>query len=124
LDMLDIRIDNASLDYMRDWKVLVQADRHWCRAVGSRLKAWAMIGRSLLVLYPGLDTADSVTLVYVKNTDTLTHISNVLEVPDKDLPQVLDVAESLLLLRERRLLSAEAAVRRFTTRLGLQNVEG
>lgn len=85
------------------WTWLRHVDRRWSRAVGARLEAWAPLGRTHLILHPGLPDAASVTVVSVKITTALSDPTVLLELPDELLPPVYDLAEALLLLKLRKL---------------------
>lgn len=112
-----VRLDGEALLPRADWRELAQTDRAWFRRMGSKLRLWAQIGRSFLVLYPGLSAPTTVTLTYTTLTTRLTGESTAVELPDVRVEAVVDFAEALVLARRRLFVSAKPAAERFQQHL-------
>lgn len=122
--VLTVQEGNRDLDRLRDWKELGWHDRRWFRRFGDRFESFALLGRDLLILYPAKDYDSSVTVVYAKLLDPFESGESIVELPDDLTPLVLDVAESLLLIKERRVESIAAAVERISSVLGVTSGQG
>lgn len=83
------------------YKTLRQMRANWSRHPGTRFDLWAYAGRDLLVLYPMVSSAVSLEVRYVKLLDELVNDASATELPDDELPAVLDLAEMLVHLRQR-----------------------
>lgn len=106
--------DSATYDAERltAWHELMYRDRRWFRRVSSRFETFSMLGQDLLLIHPGKVIEDSATCVYTKLTATLNEMSDQIELPAERTPLVVDIAEALLLLRERRLESIVPLMKR------------
>lgn len=91
------------------WKTLVQTDRHWIRAVGSRLLCWARLGNDFIILYPALDEVVRLAINYARIPNRLASDAEVFDLREDRAEACLDLAEVLLLLRQRTPLAIEAA---------------
>lgn len=112
-----VRDQERDLDFMKDWRELARADRHWFRAVGPQFESFSLISRDLLVLYPALEFEHTVDVVCVKHLAPLQHDLEVLELGDEFIPLVVDLAEALLNIRERRHAPVVEAFQRFASRV-------
>lgn len=112
----DVRQGDRSLPKVA-WETLFYTDRQWLRAIGPRLEVFAQLGIDICVLHPGSDVAQSLDVVYVKQTATLSDESIATEVSDSDLPTVLDLLEAVLSLRQREFQPFDDALKRVATRL-------
>lgn len=88
------------------------------RAPGGRHVAWSAFGRDFICLYPGVDSAVALTLVYAKLTNELTDDSITIEIPDDYHLTLLDIVEALLLLRQRHFSHAKAIMERVMVQIG------
>lgn len=100
------------------WETLIYSEDGWWRAVGDSFETFTQIGRDLLVVHPALEVASSVDVVYTKLTNDLTSEGNATELDDSELPFVLDLTESLLLLRDRNYAALTQAAERLKSKLG------
>lgn len=96
IDIISVKDGERTIYKLDDWRQLFQYNRDWFRATGTRIEAWAQIGRDLLILYPALTSGDSVTVYHTKLTDTLDDSTDELELPDEDIDLLLDVCEMVL----------------------------
>gem|GEM_PF-6480198 len=104
------------------WRSLGFAHRHWFRRTGSRFEVFSRLGRNLLILHPAKPEQSSVSVASIKLTGALGDTDQV-ELSDEDLPPVLDLAEAVLLLRERRFESLKEVLTRLAAALGISNVQ-
>lgn len=95
-------------------------DSSWFRRIANRPEAYAMIGREILVIHPGIEQADTVTVDYVKLLDNLTREDDSFELADQDVPDVLDLAEVIVLLKQRDVQLSLAALGQLAPRLTLK----
>ena len=96
---------------------LTALDPTWFRNItGTRLEAWAQIGRDILIIYPGLTSVTSVVVKYTKLTTVFVNraqdYNTAFELPDEDVDLALGLAEVILLTRFRVL---DAAAKRLET---------
>ena len=105
------------------WDSLGEMDRKWFRRVASRFETFSKIGRNVLVINPAKPEASSVSVISTKLTAALSVPTDVVELDDQDLLPVLDLAEAVLLVRERRFQSLPELLARLRSRLGFPHVE-
>jgi hypothetical protein len=98
------------------WPLFHLSVPRWFRATGPRFEAFARIGDDLLVIYPAKTLASSVSVVYARLTTALVNDSTPTDMPDEYLPLVLDVAEAILLLRQRQYAPAQEIETRVVAR--------
>lgn len=96
---------------------LSQLSSRWFRHIGDRFEAFCRVGRDLLIIYPAKSISSSVDVVYTKLTDNLVNDDEATDMPDEDLPDVMDLAEAILLIKGRELESVAPLVERITKRL-------
>ncbi len=112
-----VRDGSRDLELSR-WEELARGDVQWFRRVGGQFEIFSTIGRDILVVHPARDAASSVTVDYVKLTTALTLETDTTEIDDDNIPLLLDIIESLLLLRVRNLVEARLGLQRISLRLG------
>lgn len=100
-----------------DWRSYQFVDAGWFRAVSDRFETWSLVGRDLLVIYPAKAITSSVDVVYSKLTNDLVAEDTATEIPDDDLPAVVDLMEAILLAKQRTFEPATEAVKRLVNRL-------
>lgn len=116
---LSVREYTRDLCKLANLNQLNHLDLHWFRSLGHRFEAWCPIGRDLIVIYPAKDVASTVTVVHVKLLDVLAAEADTTEIPDEYLEAVLTLTEAMLLIRQRDLAGAQAAIKRLVETLGL-----
>src|SRR6266404_5320784 len=126
LQIQDVKQDGTRSLSRVPYKTLFYTDRQWHRRdSGSRIEVFSQLGVDLLVLHPGSDMPQSLTLTYTKMTTDLTlppdalkdPETNVMDVPDDSLTLVKDLVEALLQLRERKFAESATAVIRIKEKL-------
>lgn len=95
------------------WRELAEADRLWLRRTGGRLEQWCHFTPARVLLYPAPNDPTTVTLVYTLRTRDFTHDTDELELPPNLEPAILDLAEQLLLMRQRLFASIPPVAERF-----------
>lgn len=115
--VLAVRDGNRDLDFMTNWRELLYSDRSWFRRIGPKHKSFALVGHDLIIVHPARPINTTLTVVYSKLTTEFTSEGDTVELPDDDTPKLLELAEALLLLRERRLDSISAVVSRLVNEL-------
>ena len=97
-------LDNGVYDAERlqTWRELLYWDRRWFRRVAQRFESFITMGYDLLIVHPGKVIDSTATVVYTKLTLPLAVLSDPVEMPAEQVAIIVDVAEALLLLRERR----------------------
>ena len=96
-----VRDGNRDLTELPDWTRLNFLSRKWFRDVGTQHTAFAEIGRSLLLVYPGQREAGTLTIHYTKLTSEFVNESDQTEIPDEYLSLLADLTAALLLIRAR-----------------------
>lgn len=117
--LLAVRETVYDTERLMNWKELFYRDRRWSRRVGDGFDMFAMVGRDLMILHPGKVDDGTATAVYVKLTAPLTSALTDIDLPDERTMVVVDIAELLLLLRERRLESFTPLVQRVAREVGV-----
>jgi hypothetical protein len=114
-----IRVETVR-DGVRDltktnWRHLAQADRGWLKRTGGVAECWCHFSPSRVIVYPTPYDPTILHFVYTRLTNPLTVDADVVELPDNLHPAMLDMAEEILLARQRLFPSIEAA----TAHLGI-----
>ncbi len=93
---------------------------NWFRDLADRFESFATIGKRLLILYPAIDRAVSVTLYCKAFPALVTADTQTVGIEDDLVPFALDVAETLLVcVRERRVDRVQAMVANIQSKLGV-----
>lgn len=108
--VLSVTADTGALLQRVDWRQLAHADPRWLHAVGDAPRHWTTIGHNLLLLHPSPPESigRTVTIHYVQDLADVTSGST-LEIPSAHVSFLLDMAESVLLVRNRLFPSMEGA---------------
>lgn len=94
------------------------ADMRWPSSTTDAPRSFAVVGRDQLIIYPGVKTAQTVTLFYSQLTPVLVAGASTV-VPNEDDDAVYDLTEALLLIKNRDLFGASAAMDRFKERIAM-----
>lgn len=100
--VLSVIESNRTLRKFSSWKKLAEYSRTWAADTGSRFEGWSPYGANQLIIYPAKSGASSVTVVYIKALDALSDQADTFELPDEDVPIVVDLAEIFILASLRR----------------------
>lgn len=87
------------------WQEFAYEKRSWLRTVSSRYESFALIGRNMLVLYPVLAEASTVSLRVAVLTAALESDATPIEVPDEFHPMLVDLTAAVALVRARTFLT-------------------
>lgn len=101
------------------WDTLVVNDARWLRTTGAAPQVFAALGRSMFAMTPAYALSpQDVTIVYLPALDDLLDLSADFPViADEHVPMMLDLTETLLLMRARVLEPAQLALERFASAL-------
>ena len=100
---------------------LAAYDIDWFRKIdGDRYDAWIQIGRDLLIIYPSKAANGTVTVYYTKLTDALVIDTDEFDLADEDVSPVLDLAELVLLARDKQIVPGAEKAGQLAARLGLE----
>jgi len=102
------------------FRKLAQLDRDWFRRMGDNFECYSLYGRDVLVLFPGKDSRDTVSLIAVTHTGPLFADSDPIVVTDDVTPVVADVAAALAAIKLRKLEQLEAIIGRISERYKAQ----
>ena len=117
--VIGVRESNRELTFT-PWRELKQIDNDWHRRIGDRFDLWSLIGRDQLILYPTKKAASSVTVIFAKLTNALSTEGTATEMPNDELPLLVDVTIALLLAKSKNLVALAPVMEQIRTRL-LQN---
>ena len=122
LSITDTRGGNVEqLERLDNLLELSAYDVNWFRNItGTRFNTWTQLGRDLLVIYPGRAAADAVTVRYTKLTNALTAAGTAFELPDEDVQVAKDLAEIVLLARDKQIVECSNKLEQLSERLGLE----
>ena len=115
----DIEFENRFLDRI-PWRNLWKVSNTWLSGDNHEPRAWAMIGRTLLAVYPVPAVS---TVVAVKGpiiTRLLTDDNVPVNLRDEEMDIVVDLTTAVLLLRQRDLQNSALLTARAVDKLGLQ----
>lgn len=97
----------------KSWREIAQSDRTWLRRVGGRITQWCHFTPARVILYPAPVDLTTITLVYTLRTGDFITGDELVQLPPNLEPAILNLAEELLLLRQRLFLSMPPAAERF-----------
>ena len=100
-----------------DFAGLNQVATNWPSAVSDAPRSYALCGRDLLIFYPGVKTAQTVTVVFGILTFPLILPTDTTEVTNDDDDAVMDLTEVLLLLKAGDLNECAKIIERFKSRI-------
>lgn len=97
-----------------DWRQLVHADPHWLRRVGPSFQQFARIGGNVFALVPALESAQTVVVTYVTVPSDLTDGSSDVDIPDEQIPTLLDMGELVLTAITNNFMGVREIARRLS----------
>lgn len=95
------------------WRSIAQIDRRFLKRTGGIVDVWTPIGPMLVLLYPAPDHPTVLTCIYTKLTTAFTDETIGVELPDPLVPAMLNLAEQILLCRQRLYPSIQPAMQRW-----------
>ena len=104
-------LDSISYDNLR------QIDARWPVAVSDAPRSWCQCGRDLLIVHPGVNLPQTLTVIYTLLTPALAGTGDTTVVQDETDHAVLDLGELLLLIQHRDLSPFQNAMERFEARI-------
>lgn len=102
------------------WDHLLADSPTWYRDTTSRHRVWARLGGNLFVLTPRALTALPVSVVYTIVPPDVTDDATNVTLADEWLPLVMDIAESIMLLKARIYAPLEATMARIAASMVLK----
>lgn len=116
--ILAVRNDSGrDLEPMTEFAQLTQTNLRWMVATADYPRGWCYAGRDVIVIYPGVNSPQTLTVVYGQVTPALAVPADTTVVPAEDDDAVMDLTEILLLLKGRDLNAVAPAMARLTERM-------
>lgn len=117
VDIIQIDVSGRILQKCVTFSELSAYDLDWFQATGTRFETWLQVGRDLMILYPALTSASSVTVTYSTLTTEYEsrndHYNTAIDIEDEYFDEVLSLAEIVLLTRGRQYDAATKVLKRF-----------
>jgi len=98
-------------------------DFKWITSIADFPRGFATAGRDILCIWPGVKTAQTLSVLYSQLTPALATTADSTIVPNEDDDAILDLTEVLLLVKNRDLLGVKEAMDRMKGRLQELKVE-
>jgi hypothetical protein len=95
---------------------LCHVSTHWFRDTGPQFEMYALVGRDLLVVYPGVSIGVSLDVVQTKLTTVMSNDSVAYELRDDSALATLDLAEAFMSVKRRDYNVAMGVVQRMMPR--------
>lgn len=108
--VLGVTADTGAQAHQIDWRQLAHNDPRWIHAVGDEVRHWDVIGHNLILLHPSPpeSVGRTATVQYVQELADLGS-GDTLDIPPAHVNLMIDMAEEVLLLRNRLFPSLEGA---------------
>lgn len=116
----DIEVDLTYLDRV-SWRNFWKVSQTWQTDVGQP-RAWSMIGRGLVVIYPVPGAPFEVFVQGPKICTALTDDAIPLDLRGEDMDSVLDLTTAIYLLRQRDTEDSRILMTRARDKLGIQGL--
>jgi hypothetical protein len=102
------------LDPLFDLATLQAIDMRWPTSLGSAPRFWVQVGADIIIIYPGTEVPQAVTVTYGQFIPALATAADSTTVAIEDDPPINALTEVLLLLKGRDLNAVKGAMDRFT----------
>lgn len=89
----------------------------WLTSIADSPRTYHLAGRDILIIYPGVRSAQTLTVVYSNLTTPLATTGDSTVVPNEDDDAILDLSEALLLLKNRDMAGAKTVYDRLAGRI-------
>ncbi len=100
------------------WHEIAGADRLWLKRTAGRISTWCHFTPAKVLLYPASVDPVTLTLIYTLRTNDFTQDTDEVQLGPNLEPAILDLAEQILLARQRLFLSIPPAAERFPQAMG------
>jgi len=107
-----IRDGVRDLHHCGSWHEIAATDRYWLKRTAGRITTWCHFTPSRVLLYPAPNDPVPLTLIYTLRTADLGETTP-LQLPFNLEPAILELAEQVLLTRQRLFLSIPPVAERF-----------
>ena len=114
--VLYVRQGQRDLIYV-PWRNFWAMKRGWPREVAEQMQLWSVVGRDILVVWPTLRAATTLTVLSARLTAPLVNEAETPDLPEDALPMVVDLAEVFVLLKMRKVDLATEAMQSFAGRM-------
>jgi|ERR1039458_5225298 hypothetical protein len=99
------------------FEALSWLDMKWVVSIADSPRGYAIAGRDVLVIYPGLKVAQPLTVVYTALTAPLATKADSTVVPNETDHAIYDLTEVLLLLKNRDMAGCKTVMDRLSGRI-------
>lgn len=107
INIVSIKVSNRTLMWLPDWRELFGYDQSWFTRTATRHEVWSQIGADMFVVYPGVTTNTTATVVYAGETTTLNDATDSFEIPTEDEDIVYSITEAIFHIHMRNYAEAK-----------------
>jgi len=107
INIVSITVSNRTLVRLPDWRELFGYDQSWLTRTAARHEVWSQIGADIFLVYPGVTTNTTATVVYAGETTTLDDATDSFDIPTEDEDTVYAIAEAILHIHMRNYAEAK-----------------
>ena len=108
-----------TLPKLRDWHELFGYDQSWLTRTATRQEVWAQMGADKFVVYPGVTTNTTATVIYAGETTTLDGATDDFDVPAEDQDMVYDITEAIFHIHMRNFAEAKNKMKEIAENVGI-----
>lgn len=110
INIVSINVSNRTLIKLNDWRELFGYDQSWLTRTATRHEVWAQMGADMFVVYPGVTTNTTATVIYAGETTTLDDAADSFDVPGEDEGLVYDITEAIFHIHMRNFAEAKKKI--------------
>jgi hypothetical protein len=110
INIVSINVSNRTLIKLNDWRELFGYDQSWLTRTATRHEVWAQMGADMFVVYPGVTTNTTATVIYAGETTTLDDATDSFDVPAEDEGLVYDITEAIFHIHMRNFPEAKKKI--------------
>ena len=107
INIISITVSNRTLIRLPDWREIFGYDQSWLTRTAARHEVWSQIGADIFLVYPGVTTNTTATVVYAGETTTLDDATDSFDIPTEDEDTVYAIAEAILHIHMRNYVEAK-----------------
>ena len=119
INLISITVSNRTLTRLRDWREIFGYDQSWLTRTATRHEVWAQMGTDKFLVYPGVTTNTTATVVYAGETTTLDEASDSFDIPAEDEALVYDITEAIFLIQKRNFAEAQNKLKMIAEAVGV-----